>query len=1132
MEKQTSVKNPPPPAAGPAPLLSSHEWETLIDDFQSGAPSRRSRWLQLPLIDLALHNLLRKDFPSSMKPQLLIFLEESSDLLFLPSPSTSLPPLIDFVRSFLLSPADSSQPLLKEQAMVSATSIAIVALDSPSPHILDPLVELLLSVANRPNHGIDRHTRAIACDCLRELELAHPLLLSDAAGHLWSLAQAERTHAAQSYLLLLATVVASISIHGLLSSSSSILSTAIPLVPFNSPRALLSPRASSDPSDLSLREVRRVVAFLLERPQALTPCATMELVAVLSRIIGALERRVPAVAALLKVQFSGLLHCYDPLLCHVVLMLHSRFSDAFAGDDELGIARRLALIPKEAHQPLVFRLLALHWLLGSPRLARNKGFLPSLVHCFYPSIFDPLALKAAKLDALACVAAHVDGVRSERDAASQEEGKKDTTSHELGNNGRTATVAVLFDGGLICVSAFKWLPPWSTETSVAFRTLHKFLVGVFPHNDGDSIDDKIHSVFGSSVFCTLQDMLVNLALEHRRLVSVIATFVDRLIGCKAHQVVGQRLLQILDEKLLPNLEINYQLASYFPIFERVAANDSIPPRVLLELLTRHMLYLTGKHDLESGLRSWSQGSKVLGICRTMLMHHHSSRVFRGLSNLLAITCQFFPDLEVRDTARIYLRMLLCIPGKKLRATMNLGGQLPGVSPSSHPTAFFEVPSSLHSQDNKKLSGVSQCMHLRRAIPLLVKQSWSLILPNLESHNDETSYFEGIRDIIIPSTAPEREIEPNINRAISSEEPLRMTDSKVAETLRVLRMHFSCIPDYRHMPGTKIRIPCILRFEAESFNQIWGSESPSLDSGELDNLPALYATTITFKSTAKYGSIPACRIPFLLGEPSKTGFDIVPIGSNFEEVSRFHSPLTIELEPREPSPGLIDAALTANIENGQIISGSLQSISVGIEDMFLKASLPSDVPDDMVPDYYLDLFHALWEACGSSTNTGRETFLLQGGKGAAAIYGTRSVKFLDVAADSLINAVEQYLTPFVVSVSGQLLVNKIEGNGIVKNVIWVDYSSGLSVNEDNALVPYSDHVPLQLGYIQDESDGVLNPRENSKRNLGTVLVLIFLPPRFHLLFLMEVGEVSTFVRIRTDHWPCLAYVDEYLEALIA
>ncbi|KAJ6901283.1 hypothetical protein NC651_019133 [Populus alba x Populus x berolinensis] len=50
-------------------------------------------------------------------------------------------------------------------------------------------------------------------------------------------------------------------------------------------------------------------------------------------------------------------------------------------------------------------------------------------------------------------------------------------------------------------------------------------------------------------------------------------------------------------------------------------------------------------------------------------------------------------------------------------------------------------------------------------------------------------------------------------------------------------------------------------------------------------------------------------------------------------------------------------------------------------------------------------------------------------------------------------------------------------------------------------------------------------------MGCFLVLIFLPPRFHLLLQMEVSDLSTLVRIRTDYWPCLAYVDDYLEVFL-
>lgn len=148
----------------------------------------------------------------------------------------------------------------------------------------------------------------------------------------------------------------------------------------------------------------------------------------------------------------------------------------------------------------------------------------------------------------------------------------------------------------------------------------------------------------------LQSLLVKLAVEHRGLVPVIATFVDRLSQCKAHREVGELLLQTFDKHLLPKLKADYSLTSYFAIFERIAVSDAVPPRGLLELLFKHMVSLTEKHGPDAGLRSWSQGSKILGICRLMLAHHHSSRVFLGLTRLLAFTCQHFPDLEVRDNA--------------------------------------------------------------------------------------------------------------------------------------------------------------------------------------------------------------------------------------------------------------------------------------------------------------------------------------------------------------------------------------------------------------------------------------------------------------------------------------------------
>jgi len=484
-------------------------------------------------------------------------------------------------------------------------------------------------------------------------------------------------------------------------------------------------------------------------------------------------------------------------------------------------------------------------------------------------------------------------------------------------------------------------------------------------------------------------------------------------------------------------------------------------------------------------------------------------------------------------------MLVCIPGKKLRDILNLGDMIVGISPSSHPTSFFNVQSPRPSQKFKSFKNLSSCIHLERLGPLLVKQFWSLSLSNLVVSNAANpTYLESIRDLKAP--VEEKEFSdssntltiPETRRIDQPQEPLRVMDSKVAEILNTLRKYFSCIPDFRYMPGLKVRISCRLRFESNTFNRMLGIDKPVPSLEEIDTLPAIYATVLNFSSSAPYGSIPSYRIPFLLGEPynkdpaSQNGsVSIVPVGvgNDSREEEKYRATVVVDLEPREPTPGIVDVHIETNAENGQIIQGQLQGITVGIEDMFLKAIVPSDIPEDETPRYNFDLFNTLWEACGSSSSTGRETFQLKGGKGIAAISGTQSVKLLDVPATSLIQATERHLARFVVGVSGEPLIDAVWEGGIIQNVIWED------APPDATSVTNHDTGPLRLTYNDEEYEkgAISNTR---KRNIGCFHVLIFLPPRFHLLFQMEVGDVSTLVRIRTDHWPSLAYIDDYLEAL--
>ncbi|KAG9146641.1 hypothetical protein Leryth_019677 [Lithospermum erythrorhizon] len=1188
--------------------LSPQEWDHLIDDYNHGDPHRLRRWTTTHhtfphLFQLSLSTLLRKDITLNLKLNILIFLEQhhlnqnpfdtrpekpasiitstrpekpdsdsstsssvrdsldtrpeksdsstSSDPLDKKSDSitssTVMVPftlLLNTLRTVIQTPNDAVSITfsLKEQFLISTTSIFISSINNiDNINIikgeLEGLIELLLTIVNRPNHGVDRVTRGVACECLRELEVAFPCLLSGICSNLWGLCQIERTHVGQCYVLLLATVVRNIVMSskknvGFVSNSS------LPLIPFSVSRFLSIVEGDDGENEglgeerdaSSYRELKRVISFLLEWPGNLTPCGVVEFINLTMPVAKALDLQ----ASLLKVQFSGLIYTFDPLLWHAFLGLYMRFCDSFEGQ-ELDIARRLLLVSREGQQNVVVRMLVIHWLLALVQLvlSRDVGKREGIVHLslkFYPRVFDSLAIKSLRLDLLAYCSVLLDGLGS----------NGENMSTEIGSE---ISVAKLLEDALICVSDFKWLPPWSTETVVVFRTLHKFMICASSHSGPDTSPDK--TLTESTRFRTIQNMLVESALEFQGLVPVIVTLVDRFLWCQKHRWLGECLLKTFDEQLLKKLKIDYKLGSYFPIFERIAENNNVSPDGLIDLLVKFMIFLVEKHGPDAGLRSWCLGSEVIRICRTLLIHHYRSRIFSGLSELLGLMCLYFPDVEVRDSARIYLRMLISIPGKKLKELLNVGDKLLGISPATQSTSFFNLQSPKFSYDPKKSKHISNYIHLERKVPLLVKQSWSLQLSTLIMNGSKPAYLEGILDSEHTSEQNDLDRSNGIsvvsdisetNRIDYPQEPLRVMDSKISEIVGMLRTHFSSIPDFRHMPGLRIKIPCYLSFESDPFTKTWEIKSTSNGIDVVDSVPAMYAVVLKFSASPSYGSIPSSHIPFLIGEAPKNevpngqtiSMDIVPVGKYSSEDKSFGAPVIVDLEPREPIPGLVDVFIEANTDNGQIIQGQLHSISVGIEDMFLKAIIPENIPTESVPTYYEDLFYALWEACGASSSTGREGFILKGGRGLAAISGTHSVKLLEVPVTAMVQAVERCLASFVVSIVGEHLIDIVKDREIFSDTIW-KYSDPDLTGDVMASEAGYGSGPLYLKDKEEEDDrgGATQTR---KKNFGYFLVLIFLPPRFHILLQMEVSAVSTLVRIRTDHWPCLAYIDEYLEAL--
>jgi AP-5 complex subunit beta-1 len=492
--------------------LSLLDWELIFTDFKS---QNRSKWLSqysgLAILEQALYIIAKKDYPSKL--QLLEFIEENIEILIGEDDTEEgLGSVVEALRTMLDSSSDgsnSSFSLLKEQMMITAT-VALITLDSLHRALreLQMLVEILLGVINRPNYGLDRQARGTACECLRELEKSYPCLLHTCAGHINFLFSSERTHVAQSYTLLLSTVLQNLALYmytalpGSQSGGpSSFLSTSTPLIPFTVPSFLVSSEPGKEALSIPkrellptiLKEFKRVVGSLLDRPNLLTSCGMLEFVSSLIDIAAELELQ----GSILKVQLYNLMYTYSPLLCHVVLMIYFHFIDSFEGEEE-AIFRRFILLCNDPQQPLVIRILGVHWLLGLDTLLLKKdkrSRLASMANSLYPLIYDPLSLKALKLDSLA----HCSGCLQFANVFSEKKPSNSLTDPSLE---KEAAASKLFKDGTVCLSAFRWLPSWSSETRLMFRMFHRFLTVDRMHLFSETSSN--HENFNSTLFKTLE----------------------------------------------------------------------------------------------------------------------------------------------------------------------------------------------------------------------------------------------------------------------------------------------------------------------------------------------------------------------------------------------------------------------------------------------------------------------------------------------------------------------------------------------------------------------------------------------------------------------------------------------------
>nr|XP_060614172.1 AP-5 complex subunit beta-1 [Anolis sagrei ordinatus] len=498
---------------------------------------------------------------------------------------------------------------------------------------------LLLHLASDLNdqHGgqAERPIRTAACECLHELEIGYPGLLSGRLETLRSFQRREASLAHQSYALLYGAALRN-AILLLAKSSEGSLGELL------GGNKELTWEAAKEPDEISLanldqlvllpspgdlKELKSVVSALLDSSYFLSPAAQSHLLWHLAQVVSVVRTQSPAI---FKAQLVRLFGTADVALQHAILQLKALFTDSlFTAEDESFLLRRLVGLAQHPALPTPVKLFHLDCLLHFPEnrplgSGADEGLpvllTPRTASGLFPGLFQDQGTVLARLNLLCLVCVESEGPTAERGAAYLLE-------HVLAlggvvvQGGGPEAVRLFFRAAFLFARYFGSRPQPIAE-------LTQCLLGLYRHN------------------CALAPNIINLldeawgSLEDPGWVATLARALQDLI-------VGFPLKE-------------EDLGWHLKVLARLAKEKDIPQASTLRFLRR--LVALGQ------LGDWRSGQILLRVCRN-LMELCRSPALADLVDLLQAVALKHADTDIQDRARFYYTLLSNLSDEKLGAVL-------------------------------------------------------------------------------------------------------------------------------------------------------------------------------------------------------------------------------------------------------------------------------------------------------------------------------------------------------------------------------------------------------------------------------------------------------------------------------
>jgi len=482
----------------------------------------------------------------------------------------------------------------------------------------------------------------------------------------------------------------------------------------------------------------------------------------------------------------------------------------------------------------------------------------------------------------------------------------------------------------------------------------------------------------------------------------------------------------------------------------------------------------------SSTLSWPVGIRILISCRQVMLHHPQAVIYQPMLRLLHHMATYQGCVDLRDRALLYVRLLTHTgsaslgsvfhgsPGNVAQMTQMLTPVLPKtIRLVNGPVPFLSFFKSLDE---------------RRKLGILDRQCAVFVLPTGRAPSDLSSVdlpaFAGCGQATaaVKRLCPRTEAQLQVFVGAGGGDWERRwgdsgDDHQFPQAWLQLSGLIAGIDPEHHEKFTSVFPEYMAHVQASPASirlpfVLKYQEVKSKGSEALDWLDfprQLFALELTFSSSEHFVPIGSIRIPFIAEEGRITEGQEA---KGFPRINR----LLLKLQPLSPVPTSFGVNIAFNDCLGHMYFGQLETFDVAFQDLFLPVRLP------LV--FWSDLFEVLWK--GGMTEA------------------CWSIKVLDLDRATVQELIRSQLGPFLVP---------------------------SEVNLDEEDFDFEQEEYFECWNDSFEDNGGEFQREVVV-HMETICSIVFIPPCYHLLMRFAISSQSTVVRILTDRFQLLSYLDAF------